>query len=69
MLAAELYGDETARRTQLAIEYDPEPPFDHGSPMKADPALVAEITAATRGLRIEMVRKGAKALGVANRQA
>lgn len=69
VLAGELYGDETARRIQLAIEYDPEPPFDHGSPTKADPALVAEIIAATRELRIETVRKGAKALGMAGRQA
>jgi cyclohexyl-isocyanide hydratase len=69
VLAGELYGDETARRIQLAIEYDPEPPFDHGSPTKADPALVAEIVAATRSLRIERVREGAKALGVASRQA
>jgi hypothetical protein len=25
---------------QLGIEYDPQPPFDSGSPTKADPAIV-----------------------------
>ncbi|KAB7849999.1 DJ-1/PfpI family protein [Streptomyces mobaraensis NBRC 13819 = DSM 40847] len=35
-LAARLCGDATARATQLAVEYDPHPPFDSGSPEKAD---------------------------------
>jgi cyclohexyl-isocyanide hydratase len=39
-LAAELVGEETARMVQLALEYDPEPPFDCGSPEKAGPARV-----------------------------
>ena len=30
-----LYGPELAQTLQLAIEYDPEPPFDAGSPDKA----------------------------------
>jgi len=34
-LAAELVGEETARMVQLALEYDPQPPFDCGSPEKA----------------------------------
>jgi len=29
-----LYGDEMAKTIQLAIEYDPQPPFDAGSPSK-----------------------------------
>ena len=33
-LAAELCGDDVARAVQLAIEYDPEPPFDAGSPRR-----------------------------------
>jgi cyclohexyl-isocyanide hydratase len=62
VLAAELYGDEIARSIQLAIEYDPEPPFDHGSPGKADPSLVQEIITATIDLRNASVRKAADAL-------
>lgn len=65
VLAAELYGDDVARSIQLAIEYDPDPPFDHGSPAMADPSLVAEIKAATRELRIGTVRAGAQRLGLA----
>ena len=36
-LAARLFGDDVARAVQLAIEYDPQPPFDAGSPAKAGP--------------------------------
>jgi cyclohexyl-isocyanide hydratase len=35
VLAAELAGEDTARTLQLALEYDPRPPFDSGSPEKA----------------------------------
>jgi transcriptional regulator GlxA family with amidase domain len=34
-LAARLAGDEVAQTIQLGIEYDPQPPFDAGSPHKA----------------------------------
>ena len=34
-LAAQVAGEEAARAIQLAIEYDPQPPFDAGSPSKA----------------------------------
>lgn len=40
-LAAALFDDDVARAVQLAIEYDPEPPFDAGSPSKAGPAITA----------------------------
>jgi cyclohexyl-isocyanide hydratase len=39
-LAAELVGEEAAKALQLSFEYDPQPPFDSGSPEKADPELV-----------------------------
>jgi transcriptional regulator GlxA family with amidase domain len=38
-LVARLMGDETAQMIQLAIEYDPQPPFDSGSPSKAAPEI------------------------------
>jgi cyclohexyl-isocyanide hydratase len=37
---AELRGQSVAQATQLAMEYDPQPPFHTGSPGKAGPALV-----------------------------
>ena len=41
-VAAEAFGAELAQAIQLGIEYDPHPPFDAGSPERADPALVAK---------------------------
>ncbi|KQY16903.1 thiamine biosynthesis protein ThiJ [Massilia sp. Root133] len=40
-LAAELAGDDVARMIQLALEYDPQPPLDAGSPQGAGAELVA----------------------------
>lgn len=44
-LAAHIAGDDYARAIQLGIEYDPQPPFDAGSPAKAGPELVALVRA------------------------
>jgi putative intracellular protease/amidase len=44
-LAAKIAGDQVAQAIQLGIEYDPQPPFDAGSPQKAP----AEIVALLRG--------------------
>jgi putative intracellular protease/amidase len=40
-LVAREYGDKVAQAIQLSIEYDPQPPFDSGSPAKA-PAEIVE---------------------------
>ena len=40
MLAAKLVHDDLAKAIQLGIEYDPQPPFDCGSPEKAGPEMV-----------------------------
>jgi putative intracellular protease/amidase len=42
-LAAKIAGEEFAKTLQLLIEYDPEPPFDAGSPAKAEPELVENL--------------------------
>jgi transcriptional regulator GlxA family with amidase domain len=39
-LSAEIAGDEFAQMLQLGIEYDPQPPFDAGSPRVAPKPLV-----------------------------
>ena len=44
-VAAHRCGPEFAKKTQLSMEYDPHPPFDSGSPERADPALVAQARA------------------------
>lgn len=39
-LVSLIYGDDVARAVQLGIEYDPQPPFDAGSPATAPEAIV-----------------------------
>jgi transcriptional regulator GlxA family with amidase domain len=46
LLAARIAGDEFAQGIQLAIEYDPEPPFDSGSTAKARPETVELVRSA-----------------------
>ena len=41
LLAGRIAGDDVARAIQLAIEYDPQPPYDAGSPEKAPASAVA----------------------------
>ena len=64
-LAAELAGDEVARRIQLTFEYDPQPPFDAGSPRAAGPELVARVRELTapRLQRVEAMLDRAQASG------
>lgn len=47
-LAATIAGDEVAQAIQLGIEYDPQPPFDAGSPAKAPAAIVEGLRAYSR---------------------
>ncbi len=47
-LVARWHGEDTARGIQLLIEYDPQPPFDSGSPARAAPHLIAELKAQSR---------------------
>lgn len=58
-LTAELYGAQTARSVQLAIEYDPQPPHDAGSPTRpeADPQDVRRITGETVARRRPIVER------------
>jgi transcriptional regulator GlxA family with amidase domain len=44
-LAAKVAGEQVAQAIQLGIEYDPQPPFDAGSPRTA-PAEIVEVVRA-----------------------
>ncbi|MEP2990382.1 MAG: DJ-1/PfpI family protein [Parasphingorhabdus sp.] len=44
-LAAVLAGEEVAKEIQLTLEYDPQPPFDAGTPEKAGLELEAKVRA------------------------
>jgi cyclohexyl-isocyanide hydratase len=46
VLAAEIFGASVAEKIQLAIEYDPHPPFDSGSPRTAPAAVRDAVTRA-----------------------
>lgn len=45
VLLAKLRGDDAAKLTQLAMEYDPEPPFLSGSPKTAESATIQQAMA------------------------
>jgi putative intracellular protease/amidase len=47
-LAGRIAGDETAQSIQLGIEYDPQPPYDAGSPDHAPAAIVRRFEAGSR---------------------
>jgi cyclohexyl-isocyanide hydratase len=49
-VAAELAGEEVAKSIQLVLEYDPQPPFDSGSPEKAGEERVKRIRERLSGL-------------------
>ena len=45
VVAAEAFGEDLAKSIQLALEYNPHPPFNAGSPESAGPELVAKTRA------------------------
>jgi cyclohexyl-isocyanide hydratase len=56
-VAAEIFGDEVARRIQLLIEYDPAPPFDAGTPRTADPDFVEKTKQSMRTTRLPLIAR------------
>jgi putative intracellular protease/amidase len=49
-LAGRVAGDETAQAIQLMIEYDPQPPYDAGSPDRAPAEVLRRLQASSRFL-------------------
>ena len=62
---AKLRGEEVAKMSQLAMEYDPQPPFHAGSPKGAGPVLTQRLLAAMEPLNRETREIAA---GIAARQ-
>jgi cyclohexyl-isocyanide hydratase len=50
---AEIAGAPAARAVQLGIEYAPAPPFDCGSPDRADPAIIAAVQQRLESMRAQ----------------
>jgi len=64
-IASALVGDEQAKVIQLAMEYDPAPPFGCGNPRDAGPAVVdrlRERIAGRQEMRAALVREAAARL-------
>ena len=64
-VAAEIAGREAAEAIQLNVEYDPQPPFDAGSPERAPASVREEVLArgsARQRDRAERVARAAAAL-------
>ncbi|WP_417761194.1 DJ-1/PfpI family protein [Shewanella sp.] len=53
-LVAEIKGAAAANTLQLLLEYDPQPPFNSGSPRSAAPELVAGVQAEVHKLAAEL---------------
>jgi transcriptional regulator GlxA family with amidase domain len=49
-LAGKLAGDAVAQSVQLALEYDPQPPYQAGSPATAPPAITEALRARRRSI-------------------
>ncbi len=47
-LAGRIAGDAVAQAIQLGIEYDPQPPYQAGSPRTAPPAITDQLRAHSR---------------------
>lgn len=65
-LMAAIRGEDHARFVQLSLEYDPAPPFDSGSPERADAATVARYQAMVEKFspgRAEKVKAIAERMG------
>ena len=66
-LVAQLFGEARAKREQLAMEYDPKPPFLGGTPASADPQIVESVrdtNAAFQKEREVVARRAAAALHI-----
>jgi cyclohexyl-isocyanide hydratase len=66
-LAAILEGEKVAREIQLQIEYDPDPPFDGGSPQSAAPETLDTLRgrgAALSAQRAEAARRAGRKIGI-----
>lgn len=65
-VAATVAGREVAEAIQLAIEYDPAPPFAAGSPEKADPAIIARVRAAAEARQRDRAARVTRAAAALN---
>lgn len=51
VLVAKIFGEDFAKEVQLMIEYNPQPPFESGSPHHASPELLEKIATQTKAVQ------------------
>jgi cyclohexyl-isocyanide hydratase len=59
-VAAEIYGENIAKEIQLMIEYNPQPPFQSGSPRLADADILEKVIASRKEIqnqRLEQIER------------
>jgi putative intracellular protease/amidase len=56
LVVADIVGEETARKIQLSIEYDPAPPFPGGTPFTSPPEIVKAVLDGSRQRRADRER-------------
>jgi cyclohexyl-isocyanide hydratase len=56
LMVADIVGEEAARKIQLAMEYDPAPPFPGGTPFTSPPEIVKAVLDASRQRRADRER-------------
>lgn len=61
-LVAEIAGTQVAADAQLEMEYDPHPPFRHGSPEQSDPEVVRAVLAQVEARRGPLVDRATQRL-------
>jgi putative intracellular protease/amidase len=69
VLAAEVAGTEVAQAIQLALEYDPAPPFSAGRPDLAPPSVLAKVrerVAASLPERLPAIQRAKERLAAVN---
>jgi cyclohexyl-isocyanide hydratase len=60
-VVGDIAGEETARKIQLAMEYDPAPPFAGGTPYTSPPEIVAAVLADSTARRAKREQQVAQA--------
>jgi cyclohexyl-isocyanide hydratase len=59
-VAAEIYGENIAKEIQLMIEYNPQPPFESGSPKMAESEILEKVIASRKEIqnqRLEQIER------------
>jgi cyclohexyl-isocyanide hydratase len=68
-VVADIVGEETARKIQLSIEYDPAPPFPGGTPITSPPEIVEAVLDESRQRRADRERMVDQAVSRLNQAA